>query len=64
MLGKKQGKAVLVYFSQSLRQLAVVRTGAYGKWQDGARRGLRYGKVLGKEKWQVARRGEERMKAW
>ena len=35
-----------------------------GYIQGGARRGSRHGKVLGKEKWQVARRGKERIKAW
>ena len=39
-------------------------TATHGKWQGGARRGSRHDKVLGKEKWQMARRGKERIKAW
>ena len=48
-LGKEQVKTVLVQFSQSKRQQAVVRTAKHGKWQGGARRGSRHGKVPGTE---------------
>ena len=58
MLRKEKGKAV----SQSKRQEAVVRTA--GKWKGEARRGSMHGKMLGKEKCQVARQGKERIKAW
>ena len=60
MLGKEKGKAI----SQSKRQEAVVRTATHGKWQGGARRSSMHGKVLGKEQWQVARPGKERIKPW
>ena len=59
MLGKEKGKAV----SQSKRQEAEVRIATHGKWKDEARRGSMHVKVLGKEKWQVARQSKERIKA-
>ena len=60
ILGKEKGKAVCL----SKRQEAVLRTETHGKWKGEARRGSMHGKMLGKEKCQVARQGKERIKAW
>ena len=56
MLAKEKGKAV----SQSKRQEAVVRTVTHGKWKGEARRGSMHVKVLGKEKWQATKQGEDK----